>query len=73
MAIQLVREEIEIPVVVDEAAIDATVVLVADPVERLRVGHRQRFQQHRMDQREDGGIRPDPQRNRQYDSYGKAG
>ena len=46
------------------AAEDAAVVAVAQPVDALGIGHRQRFQHQGVDQREDPGIRADSQRQR---------
>jgi len=61
VTIQIVREQIEIAVGVDEAAVYATVILVANAVQTCRISDRQRFQQNCVDQREDGGVRPNPQ------------
>src|SRR5258708_2823282 len=73
MLVKIVREEVEIPVVIDKAAVDAAVIQVPHSVERLRVGHRKRFQQNRVYQRENRRVRPDSQRNRENDGHGKGG
>ena len=44
------------------AALDAAVVAVADAIEALRIGDRQRPQHHRVDQREDRGRAADAER-----------
>jgi len=50
----------------------AAVVVIADPYQRLRIGYGQVPHQHRVDQREDGRIRSDPQRQRQHRRRRKA-
>src|SRR5580765_4516956 len=47
------------------SAIDAAVVAVADAVEAVRLGDRERAQHDRVDQREDGGRAADAKRERQ--------
>jgi hypothetical protein len=47
------------------AALDAARRAIADAIEARRVGHRERLQHHRMDQREDGGRAADPEGQRE--------
>ncbi len=73
MAIEVVGEEVEVAVVVDEAAIDAAVVEVADAVQARGIGDGQRFQQNRVNQGEDGGVRSDAERDGENDCGSEAG
>ena len=70
--VQSVREKSPAPVFLLQSAINAANVVVANPVELRRIGHRQRLQHHRMDQGEDGGIGPNSQRQSQDGGDGEA-
>jgi hypothetical protein len=53
--------EVEIAIRVDEAAVHTAVIAVANAVQARRIGDWQRFQQNRMHQRKNGGVRPNSQ------------
>src|SRR5262249_55969743 len=72
-AIEVVREEIEVAVVVDESTVDAAVIEVADAIEGRRIRHRKRAQKNGVDEGEDRYIRADAERNCQHDRGGESG
>ena len=72
VAVEVVGEEIEVAVVIDEAAIDTAVIKVADAIEGRRIRHRKRAQQNGVDESEDRYIRADAERNREHDRGGES-
>src|SRR6478609_7785379 len=59
---EIIREDVKIAVLADEAAIDAAVVRIAYTVQLLRIIYRQRAQQNSLNQRENSSIGPDAKR-----------
>ena len=59
VTIQIVGEEVEVTVVVDEAAVDAAVVEVPNTIESGWIGHWERLQQNRVNQSEYGSVGTD--------------
>src|SRR5215469_2744417 len=72
-AVEIVGEEIEVPVVIDKAAIDTAIVEIADPIEAGRIRHGQGTQQDGVNQGEDRGARADAECDREDHGGGKAG
>jgi len=55
------------------SAVDATVLVIAHPIQLMGLGYGQGFQQDGVHQREDGGRRPNPERQSQNCRNGEAG
>jgi hypothetical protein len=73
MAIQIVRKEVEIAIVVHKAAIHAAVVEVSNAVQTCGIGDRERLKQNRVNQREYGGVGSDAERDGEDYGGGEAG
>src|SRR5271168_1499837 len=65
MKIKIVREEVEVAVVVLECVVVAAIVLVSNAIEARWVGHRQRAQQNAVDQSKDRRVRTDAEGQRE--------
>ena len=66
MLVKIIGENVEVSVFIFQATGQTTGrVRVADTIEGLRIAHRQGLHQDRVDQREDGRVRADSERDRQ--------
>ena len=73
MKIEIVREEVEVAVIVFESVVVAASVLVSDAIEARRFGHRQGSQEDAVDQGEDRGVRADSEGESKYRREGETG
>ena len=73
VAVEIVGEDVEIAIVVDVAAVHAAVVEVANAVQGRGIGDRERLQQNRVDQGEDGDVGSDAEGDGEDHGGGEAG
>lgn len=64
MQIEIVRINVKVPILADEAAVDAAIVGVADSVKLLRITDRKRLQQNSLHQGEDCCVCANAERQR---------
>ncbi len=73
LTVEIVGKNVEIAVVIDEAAVYTAIVFVADAIERRGIGYRQRLQQDGVYQREDGGVGANAKSKGENHGDGKSG
>src|SRR5271170_6371178 len=73
MKIKVVREEVEVAVIVLECVVVAAIVLVSDAIEARWIGHREGAQQNALNQSKDRGVRADAEGQGEYCREGEAG